>query len=433
MGRAEAYTHVKKYSEASEDYSQVVSIDDQKAEAYAKRGVLSYVTGEEESGDTDLQKTTALTEEYSTEEKEELYDKIETYIAIFEFLDKQEETAEEYYVTIYEFPNGSHLVFLHDETYSFSLEYFAENEEITIKPVREQSVIWVTEPSVPGKEVYDFGINFIDVYQPFGLEIAGYPFDANDRRMQLTGIDNYVAAIRTNDEVLICDYNGNIISRAPLPTSNNGQFAFQYGETWFSTDMTYKYMFLPVDTSHPGIVYRSDFSVESTDQEYYPAIDLMNDFCAYQNGRFIYIHSENFEPVISEGYYSEVYYLPDLSGIRTICHEVDSHLIPIGTVVVDENENIVSKSDYIYSGYLGLSFVNGYYSACQQSDYFDETKNFAFVDASTGRPITDFIYDNVKWFEDGYAPVKKNGMWGFIDHLGNEVTEFIFEDAGALY
>ena len=52
---------------------------------------------------------------------------------------------------------------------------------------------------------------------------------------------------------------------------------------------------------------------------------------------------------------------------------------------------------------------------------------------TTGEPITEFIYDDVKWFEDGYCPVMKDGKWGFIDETGTEVTDFIFDDVSGLY
>ncbi len=433
MGRAEAYTHVEKYPEASEDFTQVISIDNTEAEAYAKRGVLSYVTGEEESGDNDLQEVVALTEDYAEEDKEELYEQVEKYVAIFDFIEEQTDYSGEYYAKIYEFPNGAHLVIVHDETYTFTVEYFAENEEIEIKPIRNQSAIWTIEPAIAGNEVYDWGIFFEDLYLPFAIEQKGYP--NRNLNEQALGYNTHVTAIRTEDQVLICDYEGNIISNASLPADDYGRYAFQTGYTWYTGTSEIKYMFLPSDAYHPGIVYNADFSVQSTDQERYPAVDLMgNGNCAYQNGRFVSIQYVDFESSVSEVDYQAVVNEWNADGTQTMCHIIDDSFIPVGTVVAGENENIISMSDYIYGGnYLGLSFVNGYYSAYTQNDFYAENKSYAFIDASTGSPITDFIYEDVKWFADGYAPVKKNGMWGFINESGNEVTDFIFEDASALY
>lgn len=41
-------------------------------------------------------------------------------------------------------------------------------------------------------------------------------------------------------------------------------------------------------------------------------------------------------------------------------------------------------------------------------------------------------YQAAKYFEDGYAAVKKYGKWGYVDASGKEVTDFIFEDACAV-
>jgi hypothetical protein len=58
---------------------------------------------------------------------------------------------------------------------------------------------------------------------------------------------------------------------------------------------------------------------------------------------------------------------------------------------------------------------------------------WTFQSASNGTILSGYIYDDVKYFENGYAPVKKNGKWGFVDESGTEVTDFIFDDASTLY
>jgi hypothetical protein len=54
------------------------------------------------------------------------------------------------------------------------------------------------------------------------------------------------------------------------------------------------------------------------------------------------------------------------------------------------------------------------------------------VDAGSGGNIAT-QYQDAKYFEDGYAPVKKSGKWGYIDRTGKEVTDFIFDDACTVY
>lgn len=82
----------------------------------------------------------------------------------------------------------------------------------------------------------------------------------------------------------------------------------------------------------------------------------------------------------------------------------------------------------IRSGYSGrpVSFINGYVKYGLNGQY-------GFVDAEKGITITRDLYEDARYFTDGYCPVKKQGKWGFIDPEGNEVTEFLFEDAAGLY
>jgi len=48
----------------------------------------------------------------------------------------------------------------------------------------------------------------------------------------------------------------------------------------------------------------------------------------------------------------------------------------------------------------------------------------------TGGSIADGIYEDAYPFTDeGYAAVKKNGKWGFIDANGSEVIQYVFDDA----
>jgi hypothetical protein len=48
---------------------------------------------------------------------------------------------------------------------------------------------------------------------------------------------------------------------------------------------------------------------------------------------------------------------------------------------------------------------------------------------SDGRWIDDYYEDARPFSDEGYAAVKKNGKWGFIDTNGNEKIGFIFDDA----
>ena len=48
---------------------------------------------------------------------------------------------------------------------------------------------------------------------------------------------------------------------------------------------------------------------------------------------------------------------------------------------------------------------------------------------ANGRFLDDFYEDARPFSDEGYAAVKKNGRWGFIDKNGNEMISFTFDDA----
>ena len=71
------------------------------------------------------------------------------------------------------------------------------------------------------------------------------------------------------------------------------------------------------------------------------------------------------------------------------------------------------------------SYINGYY-------VISDGTYTTLIDAASGGNVAT-QYQDTKYFEDGYAPVKKNGKWGYVDHTGKEVTDFIFDDACTVY
>lgn len=70
-------------------------------------------------------------------------------------------------------------------------------------------------------------------------------------------------------------------------------------------------------------------------------------------------------------------------------------------------------------------FVNGFYWSVDNGKY-------TFIDIRNNEPVTGYLYDKLKYFEDGYAPARRDGKWGFIDEKGKEVSPFIFDDVTVL-
>lgn len=61
------------------------------------------------------------------------------------------------------------------------------------------------------------------------------------------------------------------------------------------------------------------------------------------------------------------------------------------------------------------------------------TEKYAFYDFEKGTLITDFIYDDYDrmncfyGIEDDIIAVCKNGKWGYINNLGEEITDFVYD------
>ena len=94
--------------------------------------------------------------------------------------------------------------------------------------------------------------------------------------------------------------------------------------------------------------------------------------------------------------------------------------------VCDENGAIISDIVAGNGPYLEGTYVNGFY--CIGSS---DAKTL--INATEGFAIGDYSYQDTGFFSDGYCPVKKYGKWGYIDRRGNEVTDFVFDNATSLY
>lgn len=115
----------------------------------------------------------------------------------------------------------------------------------------------------------------------------------------------------------------------------------------------------------------------------------------------------------------------------------------LGSARVNTDGSVAYITDYpLYNlddargyanGFYVTSFYSGDFSIAREFGQEQDSSGYGLVNAETGERITKRQYQAVKWFEDGYCPVKLNDRWGFIDEDGNEVTDFLFEDASALY
>ena len=107
-----------------------------------------------------------------------------------------------------------------------------------------------------------------------------------------------------------------------------------------------------------------------------------------------------------------------------------------GYVVLDRKNSVISSAP----GPVVGPFVNSFYPVVSSSDY-DKYNDYsgnhdlpaAFVNGMTGELITDYLYEEFGWFQDGYCPVKRDGKWTYINTLGQEVSGLLFDDASEVY
>lgn len=84
----------------------------------------------------------------------------------------------------------------------------------------------------------------------------------------------------------------------------------------------------------------------------------------------------------------------------------------------------LNMADSIYGRQSKLYYAYEY--CCDQYEYSD----FTYVDQD-GKTIASGYEDGYGFYE-GYAAVKKNNKWGYIDTKGNIVVDFIFESASPI-
>ena len=75
--------------------------------------------------------------------------------------------------------------------------------------------------------------------------------------------------------------------------------------------------------------------------------------------------------------------------------------------------------------FAALSFTSTGYR--QDTIFWYQTKNKYGIADTTGYAITKPVYDYIWYFSEGFAPVNKNGNWGFIFPNGQIAVDLTFE------
>ena len=282
-------------------------------------------------------------------------------------------------------------------------------------PTENPSVIWTQEPSMaldmvkePSGYVSTFtaeGNRFV-MASCFNLE--GY---------SPSWFGNWTAnaiIVAENGKQGIYDYNGNEL----YPLLVQPKDAYQIGISRFLTgenDLQFGYLTEKTgEMMGKGMVFSDDFRSALPCETMY--IDPFE-------GDMFYVYS-----VMHDGQYGTLNlmddtFTPQLPVKRyEICRQwKEGYMFEEEKVLVYDGR-IIAKVDHGYDERL----INGYYGY-----YRNGLKGM--IKATEEKKITEAVYEDVKWFEEGLCPVKYNGRWGYINEEGKPVTEYLFDDASTLY
>lgn len=271
------------------------------------------------------------------------------------------------------------------------------------------NAVWICEPSLELESVeemtqYLYGMSiFASCY-----EFTGYP-QRWDPECPVEYTENAIV-VKKNGRYGVYDYSGNVLYDTVLEP---------YQSLADENPISYQNFTGYINS----VSFSERFSADFRTLNEYAVPGLGGDFgtLALLNGKYVSEFYGMTEPVAFENI-----------GRRMVVENIDHSGNIIGYSVVRENGEIISQING-----RPLDFVNGYISVNRKSlDWWlgdSENNKLQIVKAETGESINDQYYNDIKFFECGYCPVKKGTKWGYVNENGEEVTDFIFDDASTLY
>ena len=320
----------------------------------------------------------------------------------------------------------------------------APAEEQTTEPVPEESqpaqlsVRWIHEPDMLFSAISE--LTTFSFYSPSGsiTEDIGYPQEWDDtwnKSMTSETADYYVLPsyreyhpdaiqVTYKDYVGIYDYNGNAITK-PFPAY---QGSSESPEVIYASGIGFT-----VDLKDPDLsegVFTTDYQEIHCRMSSGIGWDDGLGYFLYNGSLMLGLWFNDAEPVSK---------IEDLNGHNCFIQIMES----------GDNPNLPEKVGYAaysndsvlrreFKGLFPSYYVNGFAAMGTKEEFNDGTGKIDYgqillMDMNTLEPITEAVYEDAKWFENGFCPVKKNGKWGYIDETGNEVTDFLWDDATTAY
>ncbi|HCK88572.1 MAG TPA: hypothetical protein DHW39_07160 [Erysipelotrichaceae bacterium] len=297
-----------------------------------------------------------------------------------------------------------------------------------------KTVIWAHEPDMELDGIYTLeAFPYEFNYPGYTFEKTGYPQDWGNSPASITVQEGYYTdreytgnaiMVQKGKKYGILDFEGNELYPITLEVDEMSVFGDESLPLLWEPSGNF-YLPATLSDDFEGEIFNSDFKslTEGSVRSGYggdPGCDYyVRDGKIIKYDYFEEAWAENFAP-------------PQTYGMNCLLTSVDQEGNETGTVLVT-SEGISEP----VKARFAADFVNGYYLATDntEDEIWDlpESAKYAYVDAYKGSVMTEYIYEDGSFFSCGYAPVKKDGKWGFIDTAGNEITDFLFDFASYLY
>ncbi len=309
--------------------------------------------------------------------------------------------------------------------------------EETEEPVKE--TVWAVEPGLELDDVKPLeGFrerqtiystkNGGDQILFYETEQVGYP--------QEWGNTGYMtdAVIAEKDGMMgIWDYSGNELYPISIRINTTPFNAGITSAYWLHNDTgSSEFVFGAADTSKSkAYIFSKDFTsvTEVSAGEFisdpFGSIPNAAQLCMQNDSYGVLYRTENSDGEIGYQQSFDFFEGEELDD-RAVVPVIDGSFSKTGSYTVMNKDGSYAASIVNGRGtYQEKTFVNGFYLS-------GTAQEKAFFNADQASQIS-YDYHDALYFEDGYAPVKLYGKWGFINEQGKEVTDFIFDDVSPVY
>lgn len=291
--------------------------------------------------------------------------------------------------------------------------------------------VWLVQPQKDYSEVYELtpqGKGFLQVQtNTFGTVNVAYEMEMDEYPASMNGYEVSAVIVEKDSKQGIVSYTGKELYPMELDVMNSSRMAgITYG--WQLVDG--KYVPVYAITSQPkgkAMVFSKDFkTVTEVSMNEFASVVPQGDYAlpyfALQNGQFGIVGMTKSDSGSTTGWVFEALN-PSILSTSVIIDTVDEWCNTLHKVIYDPKSGSTTELSSI-GKYSEGSWINGLYRV-------NDNGLVSVIDDASGQAIA-YQYQNAGVPQEGYIPAKKYGKWGYLDTNGNEVTDFVFDEAKAV-